>query len=142
MALKHGFWGKSKFYCPHCKKTFSFLEMWKNIVDEYGNVDDIMALLNSSCLSVKACLINHKLRLDPHKSNKDLGVDVGGRSWVDIWEKKAKKYGYRNAHELFYDLRVVKLYNHTVIAGLVGADRGQVKAGIKYYLEGRRQKKD
>ena len=120
----HRFWGETKFYCPHCKSIFKYKEMWKIIAEDYKSIDKIMKALNRSLTVVRAAVAAFGLELEVNGTNVKIS-----------WNRRAKKLGYKNARELFYDLRVVKRMGYSQISKLVNREKEQTKKACLSYLK-------
>jgi len=99
----------TKFYCPHCKETFTDEQMWKALAKDIGNIFKITRLLNRSYGIVRQIVGRYKLKLL-----------ITGTDESNTYEVLALKCGFHTAAEMFYYYRVTRQYNYNKIAQLIG----------------------
>jgi hypothetical protein len=90
-----GFAEKTRFYCPHCGKVFSYRYMWCKLTENIGDISKIMGMLKISYQHIRKVLNRYR----------DLEFSITGTRANDTWESVAARAQYYNPTEMFYDLR-------------------------------------
>ena len=119
------FWATSEMYCPHCKKTYSYRQMWEALVKDLETIDAIMKKIDRSWNEVNNHLRRYKLR----------GGIVNPKKEIN-WDQKAGIMGYHSPTELFFNLRVNKRMTWRSISlacGNIGTE--EVEKACKMFLD-------
>lgn len=110
------FWATTEMYCPHCRGTFSYRQMWEALVRDLRSVEAIMDKIDRSWNEVHNHLRRYKLRAGILRSRENIN-----------WYRRAEVIGYDSPEELFYDLRVIKRMTWSRI-GLICGNIGSQNA--------------
>ena len=86
---------KTRFYCPHCGKVFSYRFMWCKLAENIGDIFKILKILR----------ISYQYGSQMMSRYRDLAFSITGTRENDTWESVAARAQYYNPTEMFYDLR-------------------------------------
>ena len=104
-------YNKTKFYCPHCQKVFTYKEMWKRVTTDFASIWEIIEVLERGFSAVRAIVT--RLRLDLKISGTQQRLD---------WEELARKTQYKSPEAMLFHLHVTKQLPFTKVAQLLDID--------------------
>lgn len=121
----HFFWHETTFFCPHCKKTFLYKEMWTAAIKKFKTVVKISSELKRNWKTVRAAV--RSLSMD---------LEVNGTEERLRWKRIAKKAGYSSPRKMFYHMKVVQRMSPKKMAQFLNIDKDKVKEACRKFLEG------
>jgi hypothetical protein len=117
---------QTKFFCPHCQKTFDDREMWLALARHYGNLWEIMEVLSCSMYRLMHPIDRYKLQFR-----------IKGCEAFNKWESLALKLNYYTPEEMFWDLKIKKQWSYQRITDLFGMQdhKEEVIAACRSFID-------
>lgn len=118
-------WHNSKLFCPHCKHTFEYREMWMRLGEQGLTIWEVAALLGVTWQTVVAAVRTHRM-----------GLAIKGTKHRNAIEELALRAGFNSAKEMLYQLRVKDRLSYEGIGRFLDMTATDVQEACKLVLLG------
>jgi len=121
---KQSFKSDSHFYCPYCKKRFTYRRMWKQLVTDFNTIWDLVEFTKYSYTHIRKIVTRF-----------NFDVFLSGTSRHNSWYVLAERARFKSPVSMFYSFHIKKRYPYKKMAKLLGiADWKEVRDAADTFL--------